>query len=154
MATWEELVPVGKKFVSAGRTISEGTFTLLSDLTWTTGRAHTDKEYMKNTQFGERLLSGQLVLAIVMGLSMVSGMRQILYQDKVFPVGLLGYDDVRFPGPVLPGDTISAHSEITGIRPSRKNPKRGIIQCNCVAFNQRNQEVMSMKWAMLLEMTG
>ena len=78
MAGIDDLVPVGKKFISAGRTISEGNFTLLTNLTWTTDQIHSDREYMKGTQFGERILAGACLLACVVGLANRSGIAQLL----------------------------------------------------------------------------
>ena len=73
MVDWTALIPVGQVFVSPGRTISEGDFTLLTSLTWNTTIIHTDKEFMKTTEFGERILDGPSLLACAAGLSHRSG---------------------------------------------------------------------------------
>lgn len=153
MATFQELIPVGKKFVSEGRTIGEGDFTLLVNLTWSTSSIHSDSEYMRKTQFGERILPGPCVLACIIGLANTSGLRQVMYQDGLRTVALLGFDGVRFTGPVKPGDTLTVRSEILGVRPTSNNPKRGVVQVRDAVFNQDGQEVMSATRSTMVEMT-
>ena len=58
-------LPIGASVRSNGRTIGEGEFGLLNLLIGATSRLHTDREYMKTTQYGERILGGAAVLAIV-----------------------------------------------------------------------------------------
>lgn len=154
MATLQELVPVGKQFVSIGRTIGEGDFTLLTNLTWTTSNIHSNREYMKQTQFGERILAGPCVLACVVGLASTSGVMQQLNQNGLRTVALLGFEGVRFSAPVKPGDTLTVHSQILGLRPSGKNSKRAVAQIRDVAFNQDGQEVMSATRFSLIELTA
>ncbi|MFC2003350.1 MaoC family dehydratase [Chloroflexota bacterium] len=154
MSIFEELVPAGKKFVSQGRTIVEADISLLSSLTWINSRLHTDREYMKRTQFGERILPGPCVLACVIGLAGGRGVLEMLNSDKLRAVALLGFEEVRFRTAVKAGDTITVHTEIIGVRPTSKNPKRGVVQIRDVAFNQDEQEVMSATRNVMAELTA
>ena len=61
-------MPVGRRSTSPGRTIGEGEFGLLTSLTWTNDELHSNKEYMRASEFGERLLGGSVLLALVSGL--------------------------------------------------------------------------------------
>ena len=135
-------VKVGAIFKSGARTISEGDFTLLHNLTWTIGRLHTDKEYMAKTQFGDRIMAGNLVMSIMGGLGEVIG----LY-DRVLPeqfgidlIALLSYEEVHFHNPLQPGDTIRATFEITDVR-STRTPGRGVIKIRNVSTKQGDQAV-------------
>ena len=52
-------LPIGEKSRSTGRTITEGEFALLTDITWTIGELHSNAVYgMQHTSFGERALGG------------------------------------------------------------------------------------------------
>ena len=152
MASLTEGLPLGKKFVSKGRTIGEGDFTLLTNLTWTTSPIHADAQYMKSTQFGDRILAGPCVLSVVVGLSSTSGVQDALWDGKHRLVALLGFEDVRFLSPVLPGDTLTVESEIVDARPTKK-ANRGVLRIKDVARNQKGQVVMEGVRAELFEVS-
>jgi acyl dehydratase len=154
MATFSELVPVGEKFTSPGRTIGEGDFAELHNLTWTTNDIHTDQDYMRQTQFGERLLAGVCTLACMEGLQLAGPFLGVLYGEGRRPVAHLGFEEVRFTAPVKPGDTIRVQSEILGVRPTSKDPKRGVMRVGITVFNQRGEQVMRGTEVQLLELTG
>ena len=126
-------LPFGDVFDCGGRTITEGEFALLTDLTWTTGRTHSNKMHMANTHFGERVLAGGIILPLMGGQASQSG-----YYDKIRnehgikTLVLIGYEDVRFKEPILPGDTMSTQVEMTEGRPT-KNPRQGILKFRGVA---------------------
>ncbi len=54
-------------------------------------------------------------------------------------VGNLGFDEVRFPGPVFIGDTIRVQTEITAKRESRSRPDWGIVTFMHRGTNQRDE---------------
>jgi acyl dehydratase len=152
MSIFNEMVPVGKKFVSPGRTIGEGEFSLLTTLTWTTSEIHSNAEYMKDTQFGERILAGPCVLALLIGLAGRGPFQHVLRQDGLHTIAMLGMDEVRFKNPMLPGDTITAHSEVLEVRPSNKNPKRAIIRIKDSAVNQKGELLVEAIRASMVEL--
>ena len=152
MSSFTELIPVGKKFISQGRTIGEGDFTLITNLTWTHSDIHADREYMRNKQFGERILAGPCVAAIVVGLSGTGPFHNVLRQDKLHVVAMLGMDELRFKNPVKPGDTLTAYTEVVEVRPSRGNPKRAIVRIKDSAVNQNGELVMEGFRASLVEL--
>lgn len=135
-------IPVGATFKSQRRTISEGEFTLLHDLVWATGHLHTDQEHMAQTPFGNRILAGNVVLALMGGLAEATGLFETILpqQHSVDLVALIAYEDVRFRGAVLPGDTIRCTFEITEARPTSK-PGRGVIKVKGVCTKQGDQPV-------------
>jgi Acyl dehydratase len=64
-------------------------------------------------------------------------------------VANLGYADVRFSAPVYPGDTLSASSEVIGIK-ANSSGKNGVVYVRSRAENQDGTEVMSwIRWVMV-----
>lgn len=64
-------------------------------------------------------------------------------------VANLGYANVRFSRPLYPGDTISAESEIIGLR-ELSNGKAGIVYVTSRGVNQKGQEILSFhRWVMV-----
>jgi len=64
------------------------------------------------------LVNSCLTLELVTGLSVF---------DIDHVVANLGWDEVRLPAPVFPGDTIYAESEVIGARVSRSRPHVGLV---------------------------
>ena len=52
-------------------------------------------------------------------------------------IGALGFDELRFPHPVYPGDDISLSIECLELRSSKSKPDRGIVK---FAFRLTNQD--------------
>jgi 2-methylfumaryl-CoA hydratase len=64
-------------------------------------------------------------------------------------VANLGYADCRFLRPVYPGDTLSAVSEVIGLR-QNSNGKSGIVYVHSRGFNQDGVEVLTyVRWVMV-----
>lgn len=68
-----------------------------------------------------------------------------LLVDGALPVagGVIGAggDEIRWPRPVRPGDTLSVETEILEVRPSRSNPQVGLLKVRMRTLNQNNEEV-------------
>jgi acyl dehydratase len=56
----------------------------------------------------------------------------------------LGVDELRWPTPVRPGDTIQAEVEVISVTPSRSKPTHGVVRFHITARNQRGDVVLSM----------
>jgi len=151
MSIFDELLPIGRKFTSPGRTISEGDFTLLTNLTWTTAEIHSNREYMKNTQFGDMILAGPCTVAVMIGMSSHGPFGALFDPSKLRIVALLGLDEIRFRAPVLPGDTLTAYAELLDVRPSQKDPQRGILRVRDSATNQKGEQVAECIRTMMIE---
>ncbi len=64
-------------------------------------------------------------------------------------VANLGYADGRFPVPVYPGDTLTAVSEVIGVK-QNSNGKTGVVYVRTRGFNQRGEEAVSyVRWVMV-----
>jgi len=61
----------------------------------------------------------------------------------------LGYAECRFLKPVFPGDTLSARSEVLGMR-ENTNRESGIVYVRSTGFNQNDEPVLSyVRWVMV-----
>ena len=56
----------------------------------------------------------------------------------------LGVDEIRWPIPVRPGDSLGGELEILAITPSRSKPTHGVVRVNTVVRNQHGEVVLSM----------
>ena len=64
-------------------------------------------------------------------------------------VANLGYAEVRFLAPVFPGETLSAESEVIGLR-ENSNGRSGIVWVRSRGVNQRGEAVLSFcRWVMV-----
>ena len=64
-------------------------------------------------------------------------------------VANLGYAGCRFVKPVYPGDTLSAVSEVIGLK-QNSNGKTGTVTVRSTGYNQRGEEVLSyVRWVMV-----
>ncbi|HEY4750169.1 MAG TPA: MaoC family dehydratase, partial [Steroidobacteraceae bacterium] len=90
----------GQHFVHlVRRTVTETDNLLFSALTMNPAAIHLDAEYCKATPFGERVVNSVFTLGLLVGLSVI---------DTTYgtTIGNLGWEEVRFPRPVLIGDTL------------------------------------------------
>ena len=54
-----------------------------------------------------------------------------------------GVDEVRWPHPVRPGDSLRIRVSILEVRPSRSKPDRGIVRARLEALNHEDRVVLS-----------
>ena len=54
-----------------------------------------------------------------------------------------GMDELRWPRPVRPGDTLRTESEVMDLRPSRSRPE-GLVKMRTTTLNQNNEPVQVM----------
>lgn len=61
----------------------------------------------------------------------------------------LGYADIRFTAPVYAGDTLSAETEIIGLR-ENSNKESGVVYVRTQGFNQSGQMILTLaRWVMV-----
>lgn len=125
-----------------GRTITESDNMLFCMLTMNHHPLHIDANYAKDTQFGQNVVVGNLVMDIAFGMSVedVSGKA----------IANLSIDEVRFHKPTFHGDTIYAETEVLSVRESESRSDRGIVTVETRATNQRDELVMSFKRSVLI----
>lgn len=59
--------------------------------------------------------------------------------------GALGVDELRWPNPTLPGETLSVHVEVLETRPSERQPDRGVVRTETTTVNQDGETKLSME---------
>jgi acyl dehydratase len=96
---------VGQTVKTAGRTMSEADIFNFAGLTGDFNEIHTNAEFSKGTQFGQRIAHGLLGLSMATGLIMRTGLLEgtvLAFREIV---------DWKFVKPFFIGDTI--HAELT-----------------------------------------
>jgi acyl dehydratase len=139
-----EQFEVGQRFEHlVRRTVTETDNLLFSALTMNPAAIHLDAEYCKGTPFKERLVNSIFTLGLLVGLSVY---------DTTYgtTIGNLGFEDVRFPKPVLIGDTLRATTTVVSVRESQSRNDSGIVVFEHRAWNQRNEEVASCRRSALM----
>ena len=127
---------MGEKFISPARTITEADIVLFAAVSGDWHPLHTDREYAKNTMFGERIAHGWLGLVVGSGLAFRLGSQGPL--PKYF-IAFYGMDNLRFTAPVKIGDTV--HTEIEVVDLFCKKENRGIVKFRSELKNQRDEVV-------------
>lgn len=120
------------------RTLTESDNVFFTCMTHNPAQLHLDEEYMKDTDFGTRIVNSCLTLSLMVGISV---------NDTTLgtAVANLGWDEVRFPNPLFHGDTIRIETEIVELRESKSRPNAGIVTFAHRAFNQKDELVGSCK---------
>jgi acyl dehydratase len=135
---------VGQKFQhTIRRTILEADNVWFSALTHNPAPLHIDAEYMKGTEFGRPVINSCLTLAFMVGISVGD-------TTVGTTVANLGWDEVRFPKPLFPGDTIHIETEVLELRDSKSRPDNGIVIFAHRAFNQNDELVGECKRSALM----
>jgi acyl dehydratase len=139
---------VGQRFEHlVRRTVTETDNLLVTALTMNPAAIHLDAEYSKGTPFGERIVNSVFTLGLLVGLSVY---------DTTYgtTVGNLGFEEVRFPRPVLIGDTLHAVTSVISKRDSQSRRDAGIVVFEHRALNQRDEEVaVCRRTALMLKRT-
>ncbi len=136
---WFDELQVGQVFKHAiRRTVTETDNILFSTMTHNPAQLHLDEEYMRGTEYGQRLVNSAFTLGLMVGISV---------GDTTLgtAVANLGWDEVRFPKPVFHGDTLHVETEVIDLRDSKSRPDQGIVTFLHRAYNQRNELVASCK---------
>ena len=96
--------------------------------------AHLGEETARHSQFGLFCASGWQTGSVSMRLI-----------AETFPIARggmgTGIDKLRWPRPVLPGDTLRVEMEILAARPSVSRPGSGVVTHRCTTLNQRDEPV-------------
>ncbi|MBF5007306.1 MaoC family dehydratase [Diaphorobacter caeni] len=142
---WEDL-PVGFKYQTASRTITEADVVAFATLTGDLNRAHVDEETARKGPFGRRIAHGQLVVSYMSGLNTRTVVNQLLEPSML---ALLG-TECRFLKPTFIGDTITVDIEVVEARPSSK-PDRGIVKFRRNAVSQRGEVLVECMVSMMFK---
>lgn len=136
---WFDELSVGQTFDHPiRRTVTETDNVLFSTMTHNPALLHLDEEYMKGTEYGQRIVNSAFTLGLMVGISV---------GDTTLGTAIanLGWDEVRFPKPVFHGDTLRIVTEVIELRESKSRPEAGIVTFLHRAFNQHDELVASCK---------
>lgn len=120
-----------------GRTVTETDNVWMTNVTMNLNPMHFNEAYAAETEFGERLVDGTFVIALVVGMSVID--------ISVNATANLGYDKIRHHAPVFHGDTIFAESEVLEKRESSSREHVGIVTTELRAYNQDGELVLSLE---------
>jgi len=96
---------------------------------------HLDEEAARNSLFGGLAASGWHTAALTM---------RLLVESDLKPAGVIlgaGFEAVRWPRPVRPGDELHVESEVLEVRASKSRPGQGVIKVKTTTLNQNGEAV-------------
>jgi acyl dehydratase len=96
---------------------------------------HVDEEAARETIFAGLAASGWHTAALTM---------RLVVESEFNPAGGIvgvGFDELRWPRPVRPGDELRVTSEIIDIRPSKSHPNQGLVRVRTTTLNQNGEVV-------------
>jgi acyl dehydratase len=137
-----EDIQVGQKLVTRGRTITESDLVQFAGLTGDYNPMHTDAEYMKKSQFGQRIAHGMLCLSYAVGQAY-----QLGFMERTV-VAFRGLE-MKFSLPVFIGDTL--RTELT-IKEMKAMPRlsAGTVDLDVRITNQEGKTVQSGTWQVMM----
>ncbi len=135
---------LGQRITSPGRTITEADVVTFAGLSGDFNSIHTDAEYVKDTAFGQRVAHGLLIISIVSGLAVRTG---------IMEGTVLAFREIKnwkFSLPVFIGETIHVIMEVTG-KKAMPRLGGGSILLSLDVRNQDDQTVMKGIWNVLIQ---
>ena len=130
---WED-TPVGMRFRTVGRTVTDADVTNFVNVTGMTEVLFTNLEYLRSESlFAGRLVPGALVYSFAEGMLMQS----VVQGTGLAFIGL----KMQVEAPTFTGDTVTVECEVTVSRATSK-PGRGIVTTRNRVLNQRGECVM------------
>ena len=134
---------VGGRVISPGRTVTEADIVNFAGLAGDYNTIHTDAEYAKETVFGQRVAHGLLIVSIVSGLAVRTG---VLEGTVIAFREILSW---KFSKPVFIGETIHVVMEVV----EKKSLPRlggGSVILGIKVQNQDDETVMRGRWSVLI----
>lgn len=139
---FEEFI-VGQKITSVARTMAESDIMTFAGLTGDYNQIHTDAEFSKGTQFGQRIAHGLLGLSIAVGLLMRTGTLEgtvLAFREII---------EWKFIKPVFIGDTIHVELEAKELK-AMPRAGGGLAMVTLEVKNQKNEMLMRGTLAVLV----
>lgn len=134
---------IGQRITTAGRTITEADVVGFAGISGDFNQIHVDREYSQHAPFGQRVAHGLLVLSIVSGLAVQTGIMEgtVLAFREI--------NEWKFSKPVYFGDTIHAELMVmeTKLLPRLRG---GSVLIDVAVKNQNSETVMKGIWTVLI----
>jgi len=99
---------------------------------------HIDARFATSGPFGGLIASGWHTASLAMRLVVDH------YVSRVASLASPGVDELRWPSPVRPGDSLRLRTTILETRRSRSKPDRGLVRTRAELLNQNDQIVLSL----------
>ena len=125
-----------------GRTIRDFDDTWFTLMTMNTNPLHFDEHYASQTQHGQCLVNGLLVISIAVGITV----REVSENA----IANLEYESIKHLAPTFHGDTIYAETEVLETTPSKTKPNRGVLYVETRARNQREEQILTLRRRVLM----
>jgi acyl dehydratase len=96
---------------------------------------HLDTDAARASILGGLAASGWHTAALTM---------RLLVESELKPAGGIvgvGFDELRWPRPVRPGDELRLESEVLEVRPSKSRSQQGLIKVRTTTLNQDGETV-------------
>ncbi len=96
---------------------------------------HLDEAAASDSIFRGLAASGWHTAAVTM---------RLLVDSEFQPAGGIvgaGFDELRWPRPVRPGDELRVQSEVLEVRPSKSRPTQGLVKLRTTTLNQHGDAV-------------
>lgn len=134
---WEDFVP--GEVLELGRTVPVTEAAIIAFASqFDPQYFHTDPQKAKRSIFGGLVASGWHTAAMVMRLRV----EEIV--SHTISMGSPGVEELRWPAPVRPGDTLMARAVVLETRPSKSRQEMGLVRWRAETYNQREELVFSM----------
>lgn len=147
MTRYYEDLEVGTVRDLGSVTVPEGSIVAFGER-WDPLDQHTDAGAATDSLAGGLVASGLHTVCLSNRLA-VEGFREAF----AGVVGL-GFDDLRFPAPVRPGDTVSFSHEVTDARPSASDAEVGVVTTRITGETETAGLVVGYTVTMLVERQG
>lgn len=123
------------------KTVTEGDVALYTALTGSRYALYSSDAFARDGDLDAAPIDPLLVFHTVFG--------KTVPDISLNAVANLGYADGRFLAPVFPGDTLSAISEVIGVK-ENSNGKTGVVYVRTTGFNQQGEAILSyVRWVMV-----
>jgi acyl dehydratase len=97
---------------------------------------HVDPEFAARGPFHGLIASGWHTAGIMMRMFVDH------YLSRVASLASPGLDELRWPAPVRPGDSLRLRATVVEARRSRSRPDRGLVRTQSELFNQNDEVVL------------
>jgi len=141
-AMYYEDFEVGQEYVTSGRTITESDVVQFAALSGDWNALHTNEEYSKENQFGQRIAHG------LFGVSLMEGMKYRMGHFDGTAIASLGWT-IKFIRPMFIGDTVRVKVRIAAMRESKKRD-RGVMDEEVLLVNQHDEVITEAQHGVLL----
>lgn len=118
-----------------GKTLTEGLLNAFTEFAMTANPLHKNRRYARAYGFRDLVAPPGLVMNLVFS--------QSVEDISEHARANLEYIDMRFGAPVYLGDTIEATSVVLGVKPSSRDPDRGVVHVQTTGRNQDGAAVLT-----------